>query len=115
MTDINMPPSRAIYVHNIARLRVREQGTRAFLSDLPRESFPKQPIFSNSLLKQEIEDDMIAKNEIEARMRWTHGSRQAGNVGRANPPNFPPGHGRGVGPWGIPMGLSAGDCGGAIR
>ena len=50
---------------------------------------------------------MIAKNEIEARMRWTHGSRQAEKVGRANPPNFPLGHGRGVGPWGIPMGLSA--------
>ena len=58
---------------------------------------------------------MIAKNEIEARMRWTHGSRQAGNVGRASPPNFSLGHRRKVGPRGIPAGLSAGDRGGAIR
>ena len=58
---------------------------------------------------------MIAKNEIEARMRCTYGSRQAEKVGRANPPNFLLGHRREVGPWGIPMGLSAGDCGGAIR
>ena len=28
---------------------------------------------------------MIAKNEIEARMRWTHGSRQAMSVGKASP------------------------------
>ena len=50
---------------------------------------------------------MIAENEIEARMRWTHRSRQAEKVGRANPPNFLLGHRREVGPWGIPMGLSA--------
>ena len=57
---------------------------------------------------------MIAKNEIEARMRWTHGSRQAEKVGRANPPNFLLGHRREVGPWGIPMGLSAAQAAGAL-
>ena len=58
---------------------------------------------------------MIAKNEIEARMRWTHGSRQAEKVGRASPPNISLGRGGGVGPWGIPAGLSAGDRRCAIR
>ena len=50
---------------------------------------------------------MMTKNEIEARMRWTHGSRQAGKVGKANPPNFPAGHGWEVGLREIPAGLSA--------
>ena len=50
---------------------------------------------------------MIAKNEIEARMRWTHGSRQAEKVGRANPPNFSVRRGREVGLRGTPVGLSA--------
>ena len=36
---------------------------------------------------------MIAKNEIEARMRWTHGSRQAMSVGKASPPNLLSGRG----------------------
>lgn len=54
-----------------------------------------------------VEGDMIAKNEIEARMRWTHGSRQAEKVGKANPPNFSTGHGGEVGPWEILTGLSA--------
>ena len=58
---------------------------------------------------------MIAKNEIEARMRWTHGSRQAGNVGRANSPNSPNGRGRRVGLREIPVVLSAGDRRCAIR
>ena len=57
---------------------------------------------------------MIAKNEIEARMRWTHGSRQAGNVGKANPPNFPDGRERRVGLWEIPAGLSAAGAAGAL-
>ena len=39
-------------------------------------------------------------------MRWTHGSRRAESVGKANPPNFPPGHRRKMGPRGIPAGLS---------
>ena len=39
-------------------------------------------------------------------MRWTHGSRRAGNVGRAIPPNFPFGRGREMGPQEIPAGLS---------
>ena len=50
---------------------------------------------------------MIAKNEIEARMRWTHGSWQAEKVGRANPPNFSAGRGREVGLRETPAGLSA--------
>ena len=49
---------------------------------------------------------MMTKNEIEARMRWTHRSRRAVRVGRANPPNFSPGHGRKVGLRGTPLGLS---------
>lgn len=58
---------------------------------------------------------MMSKNEIEARMRWTHGSRRAANVGGASPPNGFSGHGGAVGPWGIPAGLSAGDRRCAIR
>jgi hypothetical protein len=50
---------------------------------------------------------MMATNEIEVRMRWTHGSWQTMNVGRAIPPNLSDGHEREVGPWGIPTGLSA--------
>ena len=57
---------------------------------------------------------MIAKNEIEARMRWTHGSRQARNVGRASPPNRFSGRGGAVGPQGIPAGLSAAYAAGAL-
>ena len=57
---------------------------------------------------------MIAKNEIEARMRWTHGSRQARNVGRASPPNRFSGRGEVVGPQGIPAGLSAANAAGAL-
>ena len=50
---------------------------------------------------------MIAQNEIEARMRWTQGSRRAENLGRAIPPNLSAGRGREVGPREIPAGLSA--------
>ena len=50
---------------------------------------------------------MITKNEIEARMRWNHRSRQAVNVGRASPPNFSSRRGWKVGPWETPAGLSA--------
>ena len=57
---------------------------------------------------------MITKNEIEARMRWTHGSRQAENMGRASPPNCFAGHGGAVGPWEIPAGLSAVQTAGAL-
>jgi hypothetical protein len=40
-------------------------------------------------------------------MRWDQGSRQAENLAKAIPPNFPAGRGREVGPWEIPTGLSA--------
>ena len=50
---------------------------------------------------------MIAENEIEAQMRWTHGSRQAESVGRASLPNLSAGRGGEVGSRGIPVGLSA--------
>ena len=56
----------------------------------------------------------MAKNEIEARIRWTHGSRQAGSVGRASPPNFSAGRGGGMGPRGIPVGLSGANVPGAL-
>jgi len=58
---------------------------------------------------------MIAKNEIEARMRWTPGSRQAEKGRRANPPNLSGGRIEEVGPWEIPAGLSAACRRGAIR
>ena len=57
---------------------------------------------------------MMAKNEIEARMRWTHGSWQAEKVGRASPPNRFSGRGEVVGPQGIPAGLSAANAAGAL-
>ena len=58
---------------------------------------------------------MIPKNEIEARMRRDHGSRRAGIVEEASPPNSLFRYGQGVGPWGIPAELSAVFRGGAIR
>ena len=53
---------------------------------------------------------MIPKNEIEARMRRVHGSRRAEIVEEASPPNSLVRYGQGVGPRGIPTGLSAGEA-----
>ena len=47
-------------------------------------------------------------------MRWTHGSRRAVSVGRANPPNLSSGRGRRVGPRGTPAGLSVVPATGAL-
>ena len=57
---------------------------------------------------------MMAKNEIEARMRWTHGSWQAEKVGRASPPNSFSGRGRGMGSQERPVKLSAAFAAGAL-
>ena len=57
---------------------------------------------------------MIPENEIEARMRRDHGSRRARIVGEASPPNSLVRYGQGVGPWGIPTGLSAEFSAGAL-
>ena len=47
-------------------------------------------------------------------MRWTHGSRQARNVGRASPPNSFSGRGRGMGSQERPVKLSAAFAAGAL-
>ena len=57
---------------------------------------------------------MIPENEIEARMRRSSGSRRARNGGEASPPNFLSRYEQGVGPRGIPAGLSAGRPAGAL-
>ena len=47
-------------------------------------------------------------------MRRDHGSRRARIVGEASPPNSLVRYGQGVGPWGIPTGLSAEFSAGAL-
>ena len=83
------------------------RGGQGVLCFFTRDGLEERSFFPISLLQATGEHGMITQNEIEARMRQCHGSRRAMILAEASPPNSPSRYGRGVGPWGIPAGLSA--------